>query len=338
MIWQRVGIAGVALFAAVACQPASVAEAERRGDVAWLDQNGTPGAVAALGRLADKSPQAVSALQARSAFDVEAYRAAWLGAVRGAPWGTAMVRAGLADPKRADVAASAMERHDAHLESFLGDLEAALVRLSATTQNVNVSVAIASAGALARAPIERRLEDPSTRAAMCRGLGSRDSDAEARSILLGAPEQARDSQACVDAVVRIAVDDDAALRWLAEQGEPGMLGAAGKDDTFPCARLHEAWTRALASRPKEAYAAMTVPLGYAVKRCPAEMDGVLADSIVHLPMTRVVVIDALDPFDHYGRSLHATCAALPLVAGGSDAARIKERATDALYHGCKTLQ
>jgi hypothetical protein len=330
-------IAGL-VGSAVACQPATVAEAERRGDVAWLDQAGTPGAVAALGRLADKSPRAVSALQARTAFDVEAYRAAWLGAVRGAPWATAMVHAGLADPKRADITASAMERRDAHLGMFLGDLEAALVRLSATTQNVNVSAAIASAGALAREPIERRLEDPSTRAAMCRGLASRDSDGDARSILLGAPERARDSPACVDAVVRIAVDDDVALRWLAEQGEPGMLGAAGRDGTFPCARLHEAWTRALASRPREAYAAITVPLSYAVKRCPAEMDGVLADSIVHLPMTRVVVIDSIDPFDHYDGSLHATCAALPLVAGGNDAARLKERATDALYHACKALQ
>jgi hypothetical protein len=331
-------LAVLALCAVVGCRPTSVAEAERRGEVAWLDQNGSPAAVAALGRLADKSPQAVSALQARSAFDVEAYRAAWLGALRGAPWGTAMIRAGLVDPQRADLAASAMERQDPHLAMFLGDLEGALVRLSATTQNANVSAAIASIGALAREPIERRLEDASTRAAMCRGLASRAADADARRVLLGAPERARDSPACVDAVVRIAADDDAALGWLAVQGEPGMLGAAGREDALPCVRLHVAWTRALASRARETYPALTVPLSYAVKRCPAEMDGVLADSIVHLPGTRGVVVDAIDPFERYGGSLHATCAALPLVAGGGDSARLKERATDALYHGCKALE
>jgi hypothetical protein len=78
-----------------------------------------------------------------------------------------------------------------------------------------------------------------------------------------------------------------------------------------------------------------VPLGYAVKRCPAEMDGVLADAIVHLPETRGVVVAAIDPFDRYEGALHATCAALPMVAGGHDSPIVKERANDALMHACK---
>jgi hypothetical protein len=83
------------------------------------------------------------------------------------------------------------------------------------------------------------------------------------------------------------------------------------------------------------HSALTVPLGYAVKRCAPEMDGVLADAIVHLPDTRGVVVTAIDPFDRYGGALHATCAALPMVAGGHDSPIVKERANDALMHACK---
>jgi hypothetical protein len=331
--WLGCQLALAALIAG--CRPTTIAEAERRGDVAWLDQNGTPNAVAAIGRLADRNPSAVSALEARSAFDMQAFRAAWFGALRGAPWATAMMHAGFGDPKRADLAASAVDRGEARLVMFLPDLEGALVRLSATTQNLNVSGALASMGPPAHEVIARRITDASTRAAMCRGIASKDAAADARRVLFDAPEGARDSAACVDAVVRIAADDDLALGWLAEQGEPGILGAAGKEDVLPCARLHVAWTKALAARVKGTYSALTVPLSYAVKRCPAEMDGVLADAIVHLPATRVVVVQAIDPFEGYGGSLHATCAALPMVAAGSDTAMVKERAGDALMHACK---
>jgi hypothetical protein len=323
------------LLALAGCRPTTIAEAERRGDVAWLDQNGTPNAVAALGRLADTSPKAAAALEARSSFDMQAFKAAWFGSLRSAPWATAMLRGGLADPGRADLAASAMDRRDARLAAFLTDLEGALVRLSATTRNLNVSSVLASMGSPAREAIARRLADASTRGAMCRGIASKDADSETHRVLLGAPEAGRDSPACVDAVVRIAVDDDAALAWLAEQGEPGLLGAAGKENVLPCARLHVAWTKALTTRLKDIHSALTVPLGYAVKRCPAEMDGVLADAIVHLPATRSVVVEAIDPFDRYGGALHATCAALPMVATGRDSAIVKERASDALMHSCK---
>src|SRR5262249_18493608 len=160
------GAAAAALLAFAACRPTTIAEAERRGDVAWLDQNGTPNAVAALGRLADANPNAVAALATRSSFDMQAFKAAWLGSLRGAPWATAMLRDGLADPRRADLTASAMDRRDARLAPFLGDLEAALVRLSASTQNLNVSSVLASMGTGARDAMQRRLADASTRGAM----------------------------------------------------------------------------------------------------------------------------------------------------------------------------
>lgn len=325
------------LFAllAPACTPSTIEEAERKGDAAWLDQNGTPDAVAALGRVADKNPKAVAALEARSTFDVQAFRAAWDGVVRGAPWGAAMLRGGLADPKRADLAASAVDRHDARLVPFIGDLEQALVRLSATLQNFNVSSVLAAVGKPAHEAIVRRLGDASTRGAMCRGIASKDADADSRKALMDAPESGRDAPSCVDAVVSLASEDDATLWWMAEKGEPGLLGAAGKEERLPCARLHVAWTKALTTRPVEIYSALTVPLGYAVKRCTPEMDGVLADAIAHLPATHAFVVEAIDPFTGYGNALRATCAALPMIAGGRDAAVVRERANDALNHACK---
>ena len=172
---------------------------------------------------------------------------------------------------------------------------------------------------------------------MCRGIASPKADRDARRVLLEVPEPARDAAACVEAVVRASADDDAALGWMAESGEPGLLGAAGTNPLMPCTRLHLVWTKALADRPADIYPALTVPLGYAVKRCPAEMDGVLADAIVRLPLTRAVVVDAIDPFAPYEGALHATCAALPAVAVGRDPLIVRERASDALNHACKAL-
>jgi hypothetical protein len=318
------------------CKPSTVAEAEARGNIAWLEQNGSPEAIAALGRLADADPKAVGALQARAEFEVQPYKAAWAAVVRGAPWGTTLLRAGLTDPKRADVAASAMQHHDAHLAAFVPDLEGAVVRLSASGENVNLSSTLASIGTGAHPSIVRLLSDASTRGAMCRGIAAGDADADAKKILIDVPESARDDLACVDAVVRVAVDDEAVLTWLAERAEPGILGAAGKTNALPCPRLHFAWAKAFGSRTPDTYKALTVPLAYATKRCPADMDGVLADTLQHLPAAHEAVVRAIDPFESYGDGLHATCASLPAVAAGRDSALVKERASDALMHACKT--
>jgi len=319
----------------VSCRPATIAEAERKGDVAWLDENGTPDAVAALGRLADTQPKAATALESRSTFDIHAFRAAWTAALRGAAWGPKMLRDGLGDPSRADLAASGMDKHDPHLVAYVPDLEAGLQRLSASMQNFNLSSALASVGPAAHDTILRRLADASTRGAMCRGIASKDADPDARKALLAAPVASRDADACVDGVVHVAADDEATLDWLAERGEPGLLVAASKSDTIPCPKLHVLWTRVLSSRSQDIYSALTVPLGHAVKRCTADMDGVLADAIVHLPATHSVVVSAIDPFTGYGNALKATCAALPAVAAGKDDAIVRERANDALNHACK---
>jgi hypothetical protein len=332
---RRALVLGLSVVGLLACRPSTIAEAERKGDVAWLDENGTPDAVAALGRLAATQPKAITALEARSTFDVHAFRAAWVAGVAGAAWGPKLLREGLSDPARADLAASGMEKHDPHLASYLPDLEAALQRLSASMQNFNLSSTLASVGVPARDAIGRRLADASTRGAMCRGIASQDADPDARKTLLAAPVASRDADACVDGVVHIAAEDEPTLSWLADQGEPGLLVVASKSETIPCPKLHVLWARVLTARDPEVYSALTVPLGYAVKRCTADMDGVLADAIVHLPATHAVVVSAIDPFTGYGSGLKATCAALPMVAAGKDAAIVRERASDALGHACK---
>jgi hypothetical protein len=312
-----------------------VAEAEANADVKWLEATGTPDAVAALGRVADKNPKAVTALKARSQFDPHGFVAAWEATVRGAQWGPAMLREGLADPARAESAAGAMAKADAHLVPFAADLEQALVRLSASMQNFAIASTLASIGPPARTSVERRLNDASSRGAMCRGIASKDASADARKALREVPESSRDNPFCVDATVRVASEADDALTWLATRGEPGLLGAAGKSEVLACPRLHTLWSRALAERPPDTHAALTVPLGHAIQRCTVEMDGVLADALARMPATHALVVNAIDPYEAYGKNLRATCAALFAVSTGRDPLIVRERASDTLARGCK---
>jgi hypothetical protein len=228
-----------------------------------------------------------------------------------------------------------MDRHDPHVAVFVPDLEQALVRLSATTQNTSIARALAGgSGQLTHDAVVRRLADGATRPAMCRGIGSPDTSADAKKTLLAVPSTSRDANECVDAVVRIASENDDALTWLATSGEPGILGAAGKSDVMSCALVHTLWARALEARPPTIYPALVVPLGAAIKRCTQEMDGVLADALARLPRTHVVVVSAIDPYDSYGQNLRVTCAALAKVVASGDAPIVRERASDAREHGC----
>jgi hypothetical protein len=327
----------MAALAFTACRPSSVREAEAKGDVKWLEQSGSPDAVAALGRLADKDPMAVSALYARANVDANVYLAAWNATVRGAAWGPTLLKIALGDATRAEIAAQSMDRHDARIAMFADDLEGALTRLGASAVNTGVASSLASCGPAARPCIERRLADGATRAAMCRGISAPDTSADAKSALLAVPAASRDASSCVDAVVRFAADDDDALAWIATSSEPGILGAAGKSDTLVCPRVHVLWTQALAKRTPDVYPALVVPLASAIRRCTSELDAVLFDALSRLPQTHVVVVNAIDPFDSYGKNLPATCEALKKIANGSsgDAAVVRERADDALDHACK---
>jgi hypothetical protein len=316
------------------CRPSTVAEAEAKGDVAFLEQAATEDAVDALGRLADKDPRAKLALSERS-FDFRVYKVAWTAVLRGADWAPGMLRDALASPRDADLAASQMGRHDPHLTVFMADLERALERLSASKQNSNLAAALASIGPPAHDVVVRRLVDPSTRPAMCLVLANDPSaDADATKALLEAPTTARDDEACVRAVVGMVAASDDALRWLAERGETGLLGAAGKDTRLNCSRLRQVWVSALATRPKDAYPAMSVPLGDATRRCAPFLDGVLADTLAHRPAARALIVQALDPFAPYGDALVATCAALRSIGPFGDTQLLRDRLAQTLSRVC----
>jgi hypothetical protein len=311
-----------------------VGEAERARDVHWLDTNGSQEAVAALGRIADTDPDAVDAINARAGRDVAAYVAAWNAIVRGAGWGSATLRAGLLDPARAEDAASVMGRKDPHLVPFVADLESALVRLAAGRNNVAIASVLASVGPEGDAPITRRLEDAATRGAMCRGIGSPDGSGDARRLLTRVPASSRDNTSCVEAVLKFALENDAALEWLAMSAEPGLLSAAGSHEEFPCARLKPLWTTALATRPTATHSMLTVPLLSSVRRCATTLDPVLAEGLDHDPAAYALIVSGIDPYGSETQDLTATCAALRSSAGSKGTTLTRERAGEAIAHGC----
>jgi hypothetical protein len=324
----------VCLAVVSACAPKTIAEAERRGDVTWLEADGSGEALAALGRLADKDPRAAQVLDARAVTDVNAYIAAWAAVLRGAAWGTPTLRTGLGNPARAEDTASVMTRKDPHLVPFVPDLEGALVRLASSKHNTALSAVLASVGPPADAALTRRLEDSSTRGATCRGIGSPDASPSARKVLMRVPPASRDNESCLETVLLTATSDDTALDWLAVNAEPGLLSAAGAREVFPCARLSVVWSKAFASRPSQAAATLTVPLHNAIARCGRALDPVLAPALTQQPSVYELVIAGVDPFGTETQDLPLTCAALKPIYPGRGSAFTRERARAAIAHGC----
>jgi hypothetical protein len=333
----------VVAFAAAALLPCScaqrtVGDAERDGNIAWLDANGSQEAVAALGRLADSNTKAVDAINGRASRDVAAYVAAWNATIRGAAWGPATLKTGLADPSRAEEAASVMGRKDGHLVPFLPDLEAALVRLAAGHNNVAIASVLASVGPTADLAIMRRLEDATTRGPICRGIGSPDASADARRVLMRVAPKSRDDTSCVEAVLKLAIDNDAALEWLATSAEPGLLSAAGSHEEFPCSRLKPLWATALATRPEATQSALTVPLLSSVERCAATLDPVLSEGLLHDPSSYALIVSGIDPYGAETQDLKQTCATLRTTAGTRGNSLTRGRAMEATSHACRLLR
>ncbi len=324
--------AALVVFAlASACRPSGVGEAERNEDVRFLSQSGSPEAVAALGRLADSKPAALAALDARAASDVNVYIAAWDATLRGAPWGPTRLRQGLALADRAELAARAMKRADPHLDAFVLDLDRAVG--SSPASSAIVASVLASVGAPAQEFIEKRLADPARRDAMCRGLAASDASAPSRATFMRVPATSRDSTSCLLSASEIAQVDDAALPWLAATAEVGLLRAVGRERVVACDRLATIWKGALAARPAEAYQTLTVALAEAVKRCPRQLDPVLAGAFDKGPQIALIV-SAVTPADRSTGELTTTCARLPLVLRSKLDPRLRERAADALAQGC----
>lgn len=333
-------LAGVLLGAFLvvsSCKPKTIGDAEATHDIQWLADDGSPQSVAALGRLADKDPKAVSALEKRATIDVNAYIAAWEAVTRNAPWGTTFLKTALADPTRADVAATALPRRDPRLIPFVPDLEGAVVRLSAGHRGSVVAGVLASIGPAAHAHVERRLMDPKTRGAMCDGVGLPEASGDAKSLVLAVPAEGRDHASCVDVVLTMAATEGVVLDWLAVSAEPGLITATAKS-TLPCARLSVVWQKGLVERPPETHAALTVPLQISLRRCAAALDPIIADLLTKAPRARGCIMQAIDPFAGELTDLKLTCRSLRAGWVSGETPRIRERAQDALAHGCQFVK
>lgn len=333
---SRVLVAALALvvLAFSACKPKTVGEAEAKRDVAWLVDDGSPQAMAALGRLADSEPSALAAVERRAATDVNAYIAAWSAVTREAPWGSTLLRSALADPTRADVAATALPRRDPRLIPFVPDLEGAVVRLSAGRRGSVVAGVLASIGPAAHAHVERRLVDPKTRGAMCDGIGLPEASGDAKSLVLAVPPEARDHTSCIDMVLTMAATEDVVLDWLALGAEPGLVGAVAKS-RLACPRVGVIWAKALVERAPETHSALAVPLQLSLRRCASVLDPIIADLLTRAPRSRSVIMQAIDAYSTETSDLKLTCKALRAGWVSGESARIRERASDALSHGCK---
>jgi hypothetical protein len=323
----------LALTLGFGCKSRSTSEAEAKRDVPWLGEQGTPEAVAALGRLADTEPRALAALEARAGSDVNTYIAAWGAVLRNAAWGATFIRAGLGDPARAEMTASALPRRDARMTPFVPDLEASIVRLAAGRGGSLVAGVLSSIGPPAHAAIERRLIDPKTRGAMCDGISVPEASGDSKSLVLAVPADARDHSSCVGLVLEMAATEDVVLGWLATGAEPGLLNAAAKS-TLACPRVATIWRKGLIERPAEAQTALAVPLQRSLARCASALDPVLGELLAKAPRARTTIVMAIDPFGGDLQSLPRTCTALKEGYANNESPRVRERARDAIAHGC----
>ncbi|MBX3219236.1 MAG: hypothetical protein KF795_01880 [Labilithrix sp.] len=322
-----------AALLAGACAPKNANEAENRKDIAWLSANPTGESIAALGRLADADPRAISALEARAGHDVNVHIAAWVAVTRSAAWGAPFMKASLGDPARAEMAASALPRKDQRIVPFLAELEGAIVRLASGRRGSLIAGIVASIGPPAHAVVERRLIDGKTRGAMCDGIAFPEASGDAKSVLLAVPTDARDHPSCVTAVIDMAATEDVVLDWVATGAEPGLLGVAATS-TLPCPRLAAVWKKALSERPPESHSALTVPLQRSLSRCAPQLDPVLAELLAKAPRARAAIVQAIDPYGTELAGMKETCAALKQGYTNGESALVRERAGDAQSHGC----
>jgi hypothetical protein len=79
---------------------------------------------------------------------------------------------------------------------------------------------------------------------------------------------------------------------------------------------------------------LTVPLLSSVRRCATTLDSVLAEGLDHDPAAYALFISGIDPYGSETQDLKATCAALRSRAGSKGTPLTRERASEAIAHGC----
>lgn len=318
-----------------ACTPSNATEAEARKDVAWLSRDGSPGSVAALGRIADGDKKAQDVLETLSqqtesartldggAGALDVWLAVWNGVERNAAWAPEMLKRALADHDRMNDAASSIKRGSSQVGAFVVALDGAM-KIGCDVRCAGVLAS--TTGPIATNAISQRLQDDKTREAMCAGLGSAESSKDARLTFTRAAESSRNAPACTGAAAQMAKTDDDVLTWLGQGAEPGLLRAAAASDALPCVRIARIWSTAFVSRDHAAYGALALPLGAAVKRCPKELDVALAAAMGSDADAQTLAVSAIDTRDANARDLPHTCAALPNVARHAASPQTKARA------------
>ena len=320
----------------LACTPTSVSDAEKKGNVQWLQKNGSGAAVAALGRLADEDKSAQAALESLAretengkvleggASGLDVYLAVWTAVERKEDWAKTMMTSALADPGRMSDAASSMKRGSPALAEFVTPLEGAIGKGCDRCAD-----ALASAsGPAARAAIERRLKDAQTRDTMCAGVGSENSSKDARGVFTSSPVSSRDAPSCAGAASRLAARDDDVLAWVGQTGEPGLLRAVGEDEAMPCDKTARVWSTVLTTRDRASYPALAIPLGKAVHRCAKELDKTLSVALGEDVPSEVLATSAIDPVAASKATLPLSCAAIAHVEYGSAPPPTKARAAE----------
>jgi hypothetical protein len=79
---------------------------------------------------------------------------------------------------------------------------------------------------------------------------------------------------------------------------------------------------------------MTVPLQRSIARCSTAMDPVLAELLKKAPRARATIVSAIDPFGTELASLKETCQSLKQGHVAGENPVVRERANDAILHGC----
>lgn len=294
-----------------ACAPATVAEAEARHDVGWLDAHPNREAMEALGRLADHDRAAADAL-ARRKGSIDVYHAAWLAHTRGAAWGDDVLRAALSSPVELPFAVAELPPRDPRLQGFADDLAKGIVG-AGREHGAAAVMLLASLGPSSHARIANLLARPETRETTCAGLASEHVTSDARMLLTTAPPEARAATACRRTLLDHAASDARVLAWLGTKGEAPLFTEAAS--SLECPKLATTWEHVFGSS-REDLVELEPSLAGSMARCATAMDPVIARALPSSRWARTAILHALAAEDAHAEQLVATCKQLPRLGHG----------------------
>lgn len=301
----------VAFLCLAACEPASVAEAEARHDVAWLEKHESRASFEALGRLADHDAHAAARLATKTG-NADVYHAAWQAHTRGGAWGDRVLKAGLALPADVGLVVVELPERDPRVDPFVNDVELAVGKTTGAA-SASAAALLASLGPAAQPSLVRLVDAPATREAACTGLDGADTSEESRLALLKVQPESRLAPACRKTLLHHAAVDTRVLEWLGDSGEPALVASAA--ETLDCPKLSHLWERVFAST-RESIVPLESALGTSAARCELALDAVLSRALLANARVRGSVLRTLDNDAIKPDELTATCRQLPRLAHG----------------------